>query len=280
MIRVRRASGRRQKFNPRKIYRTCIRAGASEEIAESIVKEIEGKVYDGIPTREILNMVIRGLRERGAGVAATRYDLKHAIMRMGPEGFPFETFMAQILERYGYRAKLRQHLHGLCADQEIDIVLEKGGKRHMVEVKYHNAPGIYTGLKEAMYTYARFVDLKQGHEEGKCEDFNGAWLVTNTRSSLEARRYASCKGIKLLGWRQPSGRGLEKMIEERNLYPVTLIHSVDRKAFTALSRAEIMLVDDLAGHDPIRLSERLNMSRDVTRELVQEATEIVNYDSD
>lgn len=31
--------------------------------------------------------------------------------------------------------------------------------RYMIECKFHNVP-IYTGLKEVMYTYARFLDVK------------------------------------------------------------------------------------------------------------------------
>ncbi len=276
MVRVTRASGKRQRFNPRKIYRTCLRAGVSRKTAKEVTEEIEESIYDGIETKEILKMVIQGLRKRGKNDAASRYDLKQAIMRMGPEGFPFETFLAQVLERYGYRTKLRQYVQGFCVRQEIDIIIVKDGKREMVEVKYHNSPGIYTGLKEAMYTHARFLDLQEGYEAGKCEEFQNAWLATNTRSSDEARKYTSCNGLKLLGWRQPEEGGIERMVEEKGLYPVTLLPSLNKNTFRALSKANIMLMDNLASHDSSELSQLTGMKIEDTRSLLKRAHSIID----
>jgi len=268
------ASGKRQRFNPRKIYRTSTRAGASRELANQIVEEISSQVYDGIPTRKILDMVLDIMRRHEAQHVASRYSLKRAIMRMGPAGFTFETFLGEVFANYGYEIRLRQRFKGFCAEQEIDIVLKRRGKRSMVEVKYHNAPGIYTGLKEAMYTYSRFLDLREGHEAGLCERFDEAWLATNTRSSLEARRYASCKGIRLLGWKHPRGRGIERMIERKCLYPVTVLDPLDRGIFDALSRANIVMINDLARRTPEAVSEATGIPLVEARDLVERAARI------
>ena len=254
MLRVKTASGRFQKYNPKKIYRTCIRAGASKKLAREIEREISQKIYDGIPTRKVLGMVLDSLRRHQADALACRYDLKNAIMRMGPAGFAFETFLCQVFEHHGYETRLRQHVKGLCVKHEIDLILDLDGRRSMVEVKYHNSPGIYTGLKEAMYTYARFLDLKQGHEARTCERFDEAWLATNTRSSLEARKYSQCKGLRLLGWKNPRNNGLERMIESMGLYPITVLQGLDSRSFNALAKAKILLVSDLAGMTSRRLS--------------------------
>ena len=271
MVMVRTASGKRQKFNPQKIYRTCIRAGASKQLANEIVREISGEVYEGIPTRKILSMVLDSLRRHQADALACRYDLKQAIMRMGPAGFAFETYLFQVFEHHGYRARLRQHVKGLCVEHEIDLILEMDGRRSMVEVKYHNSPGIYTGLKETLYTYARFLDLSQGHEAKTCEMFDEAWLVTNTRSSLEARRYARCKGIRLLGWKFPRNMGLERMIETKGLYPVTVLNALDTKSFEALAKKRKMLVTDLVDETPSRVSELTGLGLSRAEELVRQA---------
>jgi hypothetical protein len=274
MLTVRTASGKRQKYNPKKIYRTCIRAGASRQLANEIVDEISSEIYDGIPTRKVLSMVLESLRRHQADALACRYDLKNAIMRMGPAGFAFETYLCQVFERHGYETRLRQHIKGLCVEHEIDLILEKDGKRSMVEVKYHNSPGIYTGLKEAMYTYSRFLDLSEGHEARTCERFDDAWLATNTRSSLEARKYAMCKGIRLLGWKHPRNRGLERMIEGKGLYPVTVLHGLDGKSFDALSKARMMLVTDLAEMAPTRLVELTGMKKSKAEQLVNQAKRV------
>jgi len=246
MVRVTTRSGQRQKFSADKIRRTCLRAGASRELADRVVRDVSSRLYEGIPTRDILEMVLDDLRRFEAGEVASRYDLKNAIMRMGPAGFAFETFIAELLREYGYKASLRMKIQGRCALHEIDIVLEKGEERIMVECKYHNAGGIYTGLKEAMYTYARFLDLREGYEDGLCERFDGALLATNTRCSDEARHYSSCRGLRLLAWRYPRNAGIERLIERKGLYPVTVIHGLGEEELTGLSRANMMLLRDLA----------------------------------
>ena len=41
---------------------------------------------------------------------------------------------------------------------EIDLFAVAKGNATMVECKYHNYKGVFTGLKEAMYTYAQECD--------------------------------------------------------------------------------------------------------------------------
>ncbi|MFH1821724.1 MAG: ATP cone domain-containing protein, partial [Methanobacteriota archaeon] len=99
-------NGKVEEFQPKKIIRTLRRAGASRELAEKVVKRIEGTLYDGITTKEILSRV-KSLIPKEESHVAMRYDLKGAIMRLGPAGFAFENFISEILENYGYRTKLR-----------------------------------------------------------------------------------------------------------------------------------------------------------------------------
>ena len=95
LIRVHKKFGKIEEFKPEKIYRTCIRAGASEELAREVEREISGKVYDGITSRELLRMVIKALKARHRAVAH-RYNLKESLMRLGPTGYPFENFIKHL----------------------------------------------------------------------------------------------------------------------------------------------------------------------------------------
>jgi len=47
MIYVRKADGTRQLFDRERIASTCLRMGATEEMAEAVAKSIESRVYDG-----------------------------------------------------------------------------------------------------------------------------------------------------------------------------------------------------------------------------------------
>lgn len=229
------ASGEREEFNAEKIRNTCLRAGASRKLADEIVEEVEKRAHDGITTKKILNLTLRLLRKEPR--AATRYDLKRAIMSLGPSGFPFEEFMAETLRNYGYKTTVGNILKGKCISHEVDIVAEKGNKRYLIECKYHNAPGIHTDLKVVMYSYARFLDLD--------ENFDHTWLICNTKCSRDARKYAKCVGLKITSWRYPGKESLEKMIERKKLYPVTISRSVTGFTKDRLFQAKIMLAKDL-----------------------------------
>jgi transcriptional regulator NrdR family protein len=52
------ADGRKQLFDKEKIIQTCLRIGASREIAEHIANKIGAKVYNGMETRKILKMIL------------------------------------------------------------------------------------------------------------------------------------------------------------------------------------------------------------------------------
>src|SRR5205085_12654308 len=105
---------------------------------------------------------------------------------LGPTGYPFEDFIARILQSFGYSTKVRQFLMGKCVSHEIDIVAEKSGKSCMIEAKFHNNPGIRSEIHVALYTQARFQDVKLRNT------LDSAWLVTNTKTTVDANTYALC----------------------------------------------------------------------------------------
>lgn len=254
---VKKASGALEPYSRGKLISSCVKAGLAASQAKQVALQVEGNLYDGIETGEIHRMLVEAVRKLNP-VAAAKYTLKRAIMRLGPTGFPFETYVSRILEDYGYRAKLRTKIRGRCVEHEVDVLAEKEFPtpvRVMVECKYHNAAGVYTGLKEAMYTYARFLDLQEGGRLGLCEPVQQAWLITNTKCSEEAKAYAACRGVKVVAWKYPLGAGLEKLIQRRKLYPITILGDLTAQQLERLSEAHIMLTKDLIRTDAESLAE-------------------------
>jgi len=262
---VTKASGEKEEFDFEKVRRTCLRAGASKQLADKIAKEVEAKAYDGITTKEILHLTLKLLEEEPE--AAIRYDLKGAIMALGPTGFPFEEFMAKVLQNYGYETKVGEIVKGKCVSHEIDIIAEKEGVRYLVECKYHNAPGIRTGLEVVMYTYARFLDLSK--------KFHQAWLICNTKCTAEAKRYGRCVGVKVTSWRYPKGESLEEMVETKRLYPITILRSVTGPVRERLFQARAMLARDLLEHEIEDLEKTTGLSQRVLDEIMEEARKII-----
>ena len=238
------ASGETEKFDSSKIKRTCLRAGASEELADKIVQQVTKKAYDGISTRDILKIALSLLSKERPNIAA-RYDLKGAMFRLGPAGFVFEQFIGEVLKDYGYQTKVHNIIKGLCVSHEVDIVASKENKSFMIECKYHNLQGIYTGLREVLYTYARFLDLCEGSKHNLCQGFEQPWLVCNTKFSDDTIQYAQCKGVKLIGWSYPANNSLETLIENKKLYPITMIRSLDADSIDKLASSNFILALDL-----------------------------------
>lgn len=171
-------------------------------------------------------------------------------MMMGPAGFSFETFVGQILEKYGYRTRsINSEVSGRCITHEIDLVVEsdQDKRKWLVECKYHNLPGKYTGLKESLYTHARFLDLT--------DKFDNEMLVCNTKVSSDVIRYANCVSQKVLSWRYPQDAGLERMIEGKKLYPITIL-SPTRKELGLFFQNKIMIAKDLLDIDIEEFSHR------------------------
>lgn len=273
-IKIRKASGALEEFNPEKVKTAILRAGGTPEIADQVIKKLDKKLYNGIPTRDIYRITF-GLLDREQHSLASRYDLKRAIMRLGPAGFSFETYLGEILKEHDYSVKLRQNIQGRCVEHEVDIILDKDNEHSLVECKYHNQEGIYTGLKSALYTYARFVDLNEGFQEGKCENFSNVWLVTNTKFSNEAIQYASCRGIRLFGWRYPPDGGIERLIESKGLYPITILRKLDNRSKEMLSNANLMLVNDLIEKSHAEISLKTRIPEHKLRKIIEEVNGIM-----
>ncbi len=182
-------------------------------------------------------------------------------MLLGPSGFKFEGFIAELFEKLGYKTRSDVVLKGKCVNHEIDVLLNDNV---IVECKYHSQAGIYTGLKEALYTAMRGIDLMEA-------GFNveEIWLVTNTKFSREAKEFAKCRGMKLLGWREPENRGLEDIIEEFKLYPITMLSTVTNEELNLLAMEKVYTLSSLISKD-IR-----NIREDRLRELKEEARKIV-----
>ncbi len=282
------ASGKRARFNPAKIRKTCRRAGADRDLTDRIVREITEHVYEGMGTGEILKLILRSLKQRDP-VAAVRYNLKKSFLDLGPTGFIFEEFILRLLTAYGYQAWLPPLLPGVCVKHEVDIIArsplrennllifpEYGrGKTFMVECKYHNRLGLRTGLKDALYIWARFLDLHDAWRRKKGQKLDRPWLISNTKFSDSAIQYAQCKKMRLLGWQYPKKGGLESLIEEKKLYPLTILKSLDKETKDKLFARKIIFCSDLLSINKEILMKKAKIGEQKTTSLINEAKLII-----
>lgn len=225
-IRVIKNNGEEDFFDRNKIVQSCIRAGASVNIAEKIAKNVEKEIKDGITTKEIMQKVREKLKKYKVENVYIKYPLKDALALLNPDNYEFEYYIAKLFTYLGYDAHRSPYPHpqGYCVDHEIDVLLRKGETYGIVECKHHYKYKKMTNLGVVMRQFARFIDFKEAHHDNKGMDVQEAWVITNTKFTYHAIKYAKCKGIKLLGWNYPEGNSLNHIIERFKAYPLTLFN--------------------------------------------------------
>jgi Holliday junction resolvase-like predicted endonuclease len=244
------ASGEKEAFSEQKLRNSLQRSGASPKLVNAVMDAMQNEMYDGISTRKIYRMAFSLLRKQER-VNAARYSLKDAIMQMGPSGFPFEHFVGKLLQTKGYEVEVGVFLQGKCIRHEIDVLARNPDKTIMVECKYHNDRGKVSNVHVPLYINSRFEDVfdiwrKQPASQGM--DFEG-WVVTNTRFTEDASDYGLCAGLKLIGWDFPKQAGLKEMVEQANLFPITVITGLTRKQTQALMDKALVLCRDLLANE-------------------------------
>lgn len=243
---ITKASGERVQFSPAKLKNSLKRAGADEAEIQVIVQKIKGQLFDGITTKEIYHMAFDLLKHK-TSVTAAKYKLKHGIMELGPNGFVFERFMAEVLRAKGFDALVGQIVQGRCVSHEIDIIGSKKHWHYMIECKFHNNPGFVCDVKIPLYIHSRFRDVTEAwekHPDHKGQSYQG-WVVTNTRFTTDAIQYGNCAGLHLLGWDYPAQGSLREQIDETGLYPLTCLTTLTAAEKQALMAAGLILAREI-----------------------------------
>lgn len=274
-LKIIKASGKYEDFEITKLVDSLIRSGASGDVAWDIAKKVESQVTPSSHTKHIFKMAKRLLRQYNRATDM-RYSIKKAIYSLGPSGYQFEKYFARILKEYGYSVEVNQVLRGYCVTHEVDVLAIKDNKGFVIECKYHSNGGIPTDVKIALYIHSRFEDIRKVYESSPENNLriHGGWLVTNTRCSTDAIKYAECVGLKLVSWKYPEKASLEKMIENKRLYPITILSSVKKNSIETLFRNGIILAKDIADMDEQTFLKRSDLEEGMARTLKREADEL------
>lgn len=240
------ASGEREPFSEKKFRRSVRRSGIPKNLENQLVNYIYNQLYDGIPTHEVYQLASKYLGKSPHPYIKAVYSLKQSIMQLGPGGFPFEKYIASVLKQHGYKIQTNLILSGKCVEHEIDVVAQKEDKRYMIECKFHNRPGARSDIKVALYVQARYEDLvgNKSINQDK-EKFTQTWLVTNTKTTTEAIKYANCTGMQIIGWNYPQKGNLQDLVEEKNLYPITSLSSLTQDQKNQILNQGVVLCIDL-----------------------------------
>jgi Holliday junction resolvase-like predicted endonuclease len=274
MVNVKKADGRMEPYSREKVIRTCLRLRLEQREAEKVADEIESRLYEGMPTRRVLQMMYEhGQREKEHLGHMT--DLREAIALMRPKP-DFEQFVAIMMESEGYKVATNKVLNGACVDHEIDVIASSQQEVLYIEVKHHSQFHTFTGLDNFLEINSSFEDLMQGYLAHRHKyNFTKPMLVVNTKISDHARRYAACRGIGVIAWSVPDRNGLEHRIHHRRLYPVTVIKGVDKGAFERLGDVGVYTLRQLMDSDLRELSRASRVDVGLLKSMAEKARVIV-----
>ena len=272
-ITVLKADGKREAFELEKLNASLLHSGATEEAVKKVISHILPELHDGMTTNDIYQHAFAVLQEISRPVARS-YSLRRAVMDLGPSGFPFEDFIAEILRAKGFKCKTRETVLGGCVPHEVDVVAYNKKKLIMIEAKFHNELGTKSDLKVALYIKARFDDLVENvfNYGGVNRRITDCWLVTNTKFSSTAIHYGVCKNLTMIGWNYPEKGNLQDMIEDEALHPITCLVSLSTADKRTLLNGKIVLCSDIK-KNPKLLKEFLGKTFDI-RPVISEINEL------
>ena len=260
-------------FEKSKLEKSLLKSGANQNIVENVLKQIDGKLYDGITTKKIYKIAF-DLLKKESNVNAARYNLRASLELLGPAGFYFEKYISYLFREEGYTTLVNLNLEGKCVSHEVDLVIQKGNQVKMIECKFHSNRDIVSDVKVPMYILSRFNDLKS--KEYVIFDqptyINNCLIATNNRFSDDAIKFAVCSGLELLSWDFPKGNNLRNKIENTHLYPITCL--------TTLSLAEkeqLLMLDIIVANQLKEDSESLSfigLSQNRIKNICKEVSEL------
>lgn len=237
------ADGTRELFDRTKLEGSLRKSGTDEKEIMDIVSEVYDGMTPGMTSHDVYKRAFNLLYKKNKPVAL-KYSLKRAVMELGPSGFPFEKFVAEIFNNMGFETLTGQTVKGFCVEHEVDVVAWNKEKLIMVEAKFHNQPGVKSDLKVALYVKARFEDLSKVtfNYDGEERKLDEGWLVTNTKFTTTAIEYGSCQGaLKMIGWNYPPEESLRDMIIKAKMHPLTCLASLEGREKKELLQRGVVL---------------------------------------
>ncbi|MDD5318441.1 MAG: ATPase [Candidatus Pacebacteria bacterium] len=266
---ITKGDGERELFDPLKLEMSLRKSGATDTVITTIVNKIYEDMSDGVTTTAIYRYAFDLLKEMQKPAAA-RYSLRRSIIELGPTGFPFEKYIAELFKARGYNALVDQVLLGACVPHEVDVVAWDEKKLLMSEVKFHAEMGNKTDLKIALYVKARFDDLRHTQfDYGHPRHLDEGWLITNTKFSETAVHYGKCVGLKMLSWNYPEQGNLQDLIEELNFHPITSLTTISGSQKNMLFENQIVLCKQIAA-DTGLLDRHLSLSAEQKKSVLEE----------
>lgn len=273
-IQITKANGELEYFDDEKFVQSLIHAGVDGKTAHILLSEIHQVLREGMHTHAIYRKAFKMLKTHSRQSAA-RYNLKRAIMDLGPSGYPFERLVASIYKRLGYEVRVGEIIRGHCVSHEVDVIAWNKQECILIECKFHNQAGHKNDIKIPLYVKSRFEDiaLNEAQERAALKLPLKYGLATNTRFTKDAIQYASCNQMNVISWDYPASSSLKALIAETQLHPLTCLTRLSAKAKDYLLEKECITCSDILNRQDILVD--YGMSNAKIKALLNEINELI-----
>ncbi|MFW0837957.1 MAG: ATP cone domain-containing protein [Candidatus Komeilibacteria bacterium] len=270
-ISIIKADGSKRAFSYKKLLHSVERAGANRETAKRVAKSVLAQLPREINTNQLYDLIYKELRSTHRP-AAQVYSLRRALADLPPE--VWEKYIAKLFSYYGYITTWNVIVPGASVEHQVDVIAKRDDKVWLIECKHHYDYHRDTGLGEILQVQARLEDVQDGYKIGKNKyGFTGAWLVTNTKFSNHNKRYAEAKKINLSGWRYPEKYSLERLIQDKAVYPLTIL-SLDKQSRHWLMNNNILTLQDVLANGNKIIK---NLGKDKADRLARQVQHLLDF---
>jgi hypothetical protein len=268
MFKIAKSTGIHEPFDIQKIIKSLKKVGATDAQIEGLCDKIKKKVPKIGSTEKLYKFILRYMQDVDS-IIASRYNLKYALMELGPAGYPFELFVGQLFKYQSYAIKMNAIVKGFCVSHEIDLFAKKSKEKIYIECKFHNRRGLKSDVKVTLYVNARFIDIKKEFKNTGNKGVQRSLIITNTYFTSEAVKYAECVGLDLIDWKYPLGNALPDIIHKSGLHPITTLTLLNRKQKRALIKHGFVLCRQ--AEENKKLLSDLGMTKHEINKIIEES---------
>jgi len=273
-FKIAKSTGKHEAFNVAKIEKSLKKAGASDQLAQEIAAK--AKKDPKIKSTKDLHRFTLGYLAKRDPVVAARYNLKYALLELGPAGYPFERFIAELFAYQGYKVGVNENIKGFCVEHEVDVLAKKDTEKLIIECKFHNRRGLKSDVKVVLYAKERFDDIKKECERAHDKLIPKPLIITNTNFTTEALKYGKCVGIDLIDWNNPPGKSLPDIINNLGLHPITTLTSLNNRQKKAFIENGFMLCRQAPEHIPFL--KTFGLTDHQIKKIVDESVAVCEFD--
>lgn len=160
-------------------------------------------------------------------------------------------------------------------EHEVDAIARKDGVTYFVEAKHHLSYYSLTELDESCIICAVFEDISESYQLGTTDfKVDKAMIVINNRYSEHAIKYGQCRGILQIGWNYPANHGLENMIEEKRLHPLSCLRNLSSEDRLKLADCGLVFVRQLFAEDQSALARKTGLKIETVKAIMEKARSI------